>query len=33
VLGPVLVGWLTEHYSWRWVFYIICRSGSLHCWE
>src|SRR5581483_282437 len=22
VLGPVLGGWLTENYSWRWVFYI-----------
>jgi Major Facilitator Superfamily len=22
VLGPVLGGWLTENYSWRYVFYI-----------
>ncbi len=22
VLGPTLGGWLTEHYSWRWAFYI-----------
>src|SRR5262245_54306751 len=22
ILGPVLGGWLTDNYSWRWVFYI-----------
>ena len=22
ILGPTLGGWLTENYSWRWVFYI-----------
>ena len=22
ILGPVLGGWLTDSYSWRWVFYI-----------
>jgi DHA2 family multidrug resistance protein len=22
ILGPALGGWLTEHYNWRWVFYI-----------
>jgi MFS family permease len=21
-MGPTLGGWLTYHYSWRWVFYI-----------
>src|SRR6201988_2327253 len=25
VLGPVLGGWLTENYSWRYVFYINMR--------
>jgi DHA2 family multidrug resistance protein len=27
VLGPVLGGWLTQTYSWRYVFYITCRSA------
>ena len=22
ILGPTLGGWLTDNYSWRWVFYI-----------
>ncbi len=29
VLGPVLGGWLTEDYSWRWVFYINLPIGML----
>jgi DHA2 family multidrug resistance protein len=29
VLGPVLGGWLTEAYSWRWVFYINLPIGIL----
>ena len=27
VLGPVLGGWLTDNYSWRWVFYINIPIG------
>jgi DHA2 family multidrug resistance protein len=29
VLGPVLGGWLTENYSWRYVFYINLPVGIL----
>ena len=29
VLGPVIGGWLTEHFSWRWVFYINVPLGAL----
>jgi DHA2 family multidrug resistance protein len=29
VLGPVLGGWLTDNYSWRWVFYINIPVGIL----
>jgi MFS transporter, DHA2 family, multidrug resistance protein len=29
VLGPVLGGWLTENYSWRWVFYINLPIGIM----
>jgi len=27
VIGPVLGGWLTDNYSWRWVFYINIPIG------
>ena len=29
ILGPTLGGWLTEYYSWRWVFYINVPFGLL----
>ena len=29
ILGPVLGGWLTDNYSWRWVFYINIPLGVL----
>ena len=29
ILGPVLGGWLTENYTWRWVFYINVPIGIL----
>jgi DHA2 family multidrug resistance protein len=29
ILGPVLGGWITENYTWRWVFYINVPIGSL----
>jgi len=29
ILGPVLGGWLTQDYSWRWVFYINVPIGAL----
>ena len=29
VLGPVLGGWLTDNYSWRWVFYVNMPVGAL----
>lgn len=29
ILGPALGGWLTEYYSWRWVFYINLPFGIM----
>ncbi|MCP5130719.1 MAG: DHA2 family efflux MFS transporter permease subunit [Pseudomonadales bacterium] len=29
ILGPTLGGWLTEYYSWRWVFYVNVPVGVL----
>jgi len=32
VVGPVLGGWLTYSYSWRWIFYINIPIGVLAMW-
>jgi DHA2 family multidrug resistance protein len=29
VLGPILGGWITDNYSWRWIFYINAPVGIL----
>lgn len=29
ILGPVIGGWLTENYDWRWVFYVNLPVGAL----
>jgi DHA2 family multidrug resistance protein len=29
IIGPVLGGWITDNYSWRWVFYINVPIGVL----
>ncbi|KRA83118.1 DHA2 family efflux MFS transporter permease subunit [Altererythrobacter sp. Root672] len=29
ILGPVLGGWITENWSWRWVFYVNVPVGVL----
>src|SRR3546814_5204681 len=26
IAGPILGGWITENYSWEWIFFITCRS-------
>lgn len=28
-IGPTLGGWLTDNYSWRWIFYINVPVGIL----
>jgi DHA2 family multidrug resistance protein len=32
ILGPMLGGWLTDAYDWRWVFYINLPVGLLAWW-
>ena len=29
IIGPMLGGWLTDNYNWRWVFYINVPVGIL----
>lgn len=29
ILGPVLGGWITDNYSWRWIFFINLPVGAL----
>ncbi len=32
ILGPLLGGWLTENFNWRWVFFINLPVGALALW-
>lgn len=32
VVGPILGGWLTDSYSWRWIFYINVPIGLVAMW-
>src|SRR5947209_4060960 len=29
ILGPTLGGWITDNYSWRWIFFINLPAGAL----
>lgn len=29
VLGPILGGWVTDNYSWRWIFYLNVPVGAI----
>ena len=32
ILGPTLGGWITDNYSWRWIFYINVPVGIAAAW-
>ena len=32
IIGPVLGGWITDNYSWRWIFFIKLPAGVLALW-
>ena len=32
VAGPILGGWISDNYSWPWIFYINIPLGLLACW-
>ncbi|HLJ90986.1 MAG TPA: MDR family MFS transporter [Candidatus Angelobacter sp.] len=29
IIGPTIGGWITDHYSWRWTFYVNLPVGAL----
>src|SRR5216684_3074350 len=29
IFGPTLGGWITDHFSWRWIFYVNLPVGAL----
>jgi len=31
IIGPTLGGWITDNWSWRWVFYINVPVAPLRC--
>ncbi|HZI31378.1 MAG TPA: DHA2 family efflux MFS transporter permease subunit, partial [Candidatus Binatia bacterium] len=32
IIGPVLGGWITDNYSWRWIFFSKLPAGFLAIW-